>query len=172
MKNPTTIFFASCLAISVLIGLTACSDGPSSSAENKSSTSEASMNTPSHKNPIEGAWYLVWGEYNGEPRNESEPFQIKLFTEKHFTYVMKSTEGKWEGSSAGTYELLDGIYRETHLHGTNPDIWGKAADWEFEVRGDSLFMNGPVKITNENGEDATDMADVLNSMREIRVRAD
>ena len=33
-------------------------------------------------NPIEGGWYLIWGEYSGNAREDEEAFQFKQFSDK------------------------------------------------------------------------------------------
>ncbi|MDH3699574.1 MAG: hypothetical protein OEQ81_12990 [Flavobacteriaceae bacterium] len=148
--------------------MNSCNEQSSSYEESSSSFDEVPK---IERNPIEGAWYLVWGEYNGNERIEDKPFQVKLFTEKHFSYLMKSDSIQWGHGTVGTYELENGIYREKFLYSTNSANMGLTAEWEYEVKGDSLFMNGPIKIINAQGVDISEQDDRLHSMKEVRTRA-
>ena len=106
--------------------------------------------------------------------SEEDPFQMKLFTDKHFSYIMRSKAGEWKSASAGTYELIDqNTYRETHLHTTNRQYTGWVIDWNYEVRGDSLIFEGPTRIRDSKGSRPAEADQWLNApLKEIRVRAE
>lgn len=168
MKKLIRLSFQLILGIFLTFSIQSCTEPSSANA----TPTEPELVTGVPQNPIEGAWLLVWGEYGGEERVDTEPFQIKLFADTHFSYLMKSPDGEWNSGAVGTYEIEGDIYRETHLYSSTAENIGVTADWDFEVRKDSLFMNGPTRIVNEAGEEIEAFKEILNSMKEVRVRAD
>ena len=160
----------SCLSLLCLsLLLLAC--GPTSEPTAEASLAERSA-APEDANAIlDGGWYLVEGTYAGQKRAESKPFQFKLFGDGQFAFLMKSDGGAWDYSSTGSYELDGDVYRETFEFSTNPAFAGVTAEWKFELKGDSLFMEGPTKIINTDGQEAPELAGGYNTMQEVRVRA-
>jgi ketosteroid isomerase-like protein len=120
-------------------------------------------------NPIEGGWYLISGEYDGNKRGGSEPYQFKLFSAQHFALLMQTPAGEWKNSTTGSYSLSGDTFSETIEFSNRPEYVGMTLDWKYEVQGDTLFMEGPGKIVNEEGEEVAN--DSYNTMREIRIRA-
>lgn len=121
--------------------------------------------------PIQGAWELTSGKY-GMPdkpveRNQpNKPFQIKLFTDKHFAYVMQKPDGSFEQASAGTYKVSGNQYTETHNWVTEPKYKGYAFTFTYQLKGDQLIMKGPVKVLDAKGKEVK-----YPLMEEIRIRA-
>ena len=121
-------------------------------------------------NPILGGWYLVRGEYGEAVRAEGEPFQFKLFGEDQFAFLMKSDSGLWNFATTGSYELDGDIYRETFEYTTDTQMTGHTADWKYWLSGDTLYMEGPTRVVDAAGNAPPEFAEMLNSMREVRVR--
>ena len=160
----------SCLGL-VYMGLVFQACGPASepTAEANLSVSQA---TPENAGTIlDGGWYLVEGTYAGQKRAEAKPFQFKLFRDGQFAFLMQSEGGAWDYSSTGSYEIEGDIYRETFEFSTNAGFMGVTSEWKFELKGDSLFMEGPTKIINPDGQEAPELAGGYNTMQEVRVRA-
>lgn len=169
------VFKKSQHVILILLGLwsmDSCTEN-SSASENAMETSiNIEDNNPiKNTNPLEGGWYLIWGEYSGEKRDEKQPFQFKLFGDQYFSFLMKSVDGAWDYASTGTYELIGDTYRETFEFSTEPKYMGVTAEWKYQLKGDTLIMEGPTKIINQEGEEAPELAGGYNTMKEIRVRA-
>ena len=78
---------------------------------------------------------------------------------------MQNQEGEWKNGSGGTYYLDSNSYVETHSYNNNV---GTAA-WNYDVRGDSLFMEGPTFMIDAEGNKTTE--DMWH-LDEIRVRAE
>ena len=120
-------------------------------------------------NPIEGGWYLISGEYSGNKRGGTEPYQFKLFSNKHFALLMQTQEGEWKNSTTGSYSLSGNIFTETVEFSNRPEYLRMTLDWKYVLKGDTLIMEGPLRILNEEGEEVAQNS--YNTMREIRVRA-
>lgn len=116
----------------------------------------------------------MWGKYSGGERNTGKPFQFKLFSGKHYALIMEDNEGKWSSSVAGSYVLDGNIYRETVQYASPSfpkEVIGLTMDWKYEIKGDTLFMEGPLKVVDTKGNDLSASMGGLNSMKEKRVRA-
>ncbi len=147
-----------------------CTDRRAESVSDNS-TEIQDLPAESAANPIEGGWYLVWGEYSGNVREDTSAFQFKLFTDTHFAFLMRSTEGQWNSASTGSYRLNGDTYIETFEFSTNPENMGGTAEWNYSVSGDTLWMDGPIKIYDGNGEESPEWSQYYHTMKEIRVRA-
>lgn len=163
-------WWLNCLGLVCLsIFFQAC--GPTSEPTAEASIAESPAAPDNSSNLLDGGWYLVEGTYAGQKREESKPFQFKLFGDGQFAFLMKSEGGAWDYSSTGSYELEGDIYRETFEFSTSSAFMGVTAEWKFELKGDSLFMEGPTKIINTDGQEAPELAGGYNTMQEVRVRA-
>lgn len=145
--------------------------GPTSEPTAKASLGENQAAPENAGSILDGGWYLVEGTYAGQKRAESTPFQFKLFGEGQFAFLMKSESGAWDYSSTGSYEIEGDVYREKFEFSTNPAFMGVTAEWKFELKGDSLFLEGPSKIIGIDGQEAPELAGGYNTMQEVRVRA-
>ncbi|MEZ4699429.1 MAG: hypothetical protein R2834_03785 [Rhodothermales bacterium] len=124
---------------------------------------------PVPANPIEGAWELI-------QEGTGKVVQLKVFSRDHFAYVHLSDEGTIAGSSAGHYRLEGDRYIETHLYGSEDtsDRVPATFVWNFEVRGDSLLISGPLSCVDRDGnsmEDLFGMCTEGNGISETRIRA-
>lgn len=122
-------------------------------------------------NSIQGAWQLISGKYgmsdNPMERNQPDkPFQIKLFTDKHFAYVMQKPDGSFEQASAGSYTIQGDQYIETHNWNTDSQYNGFTFAFTYQLQGDKLVMKGPVKVLDAKGQVAK-----YPQMEEVRIRA-
>ena len=117
-------------------------------------------------NPIVGAWELLDTE-------TGETIQIKIFSESHFATVWTANGA----SSTGTYRLEGNEFIETHLYGSHEEGIKRAPvtmSWTYEVKGDSLFMSGPLSCSDRDGKNLDDLFEMCaegNSISETRVRA-
>ncbi len=158
----------------VLMGclvLSACD----SAQENAADPSSEAAATPTRNltaSPLAGTWETIHGEYGGQVRTSTpgQPFMMKQFDDHHFSLTAIDSTGKVSWSSFGTYELDGNLYKETHLYHSMPRLIGGYAEWEYELRNDTLFINGPTVVRDSAGNDLSNEFK-LNSMREIRVRA-
>ena len=127
--------------------------------------------SPEKPPSIEGGWEVVWGKYGDNVRDPGKPFQFKMFSDRHFSFIAEDGQGNWNWAAAGTYELEGDIYRETAIYNSIKEYVGLVLEWKYDVRGDTLIMEGPLKVMDTAGNILTQYNDRLNTMREIRVRA-
>lgn len=156
-----------CAGLTVLSGL---------GCQNSSATEESAVEAAT---AINGAWELMYVERTPADGEKSisdveEPLQLKVFSDKHFSYVHLTPEGKYAGSSAGTYRLEGNQYVETHLHGSNAEWDGKALTiaWEYSLDGDILTMSGPLSCVDGEGNDVMEQVMQGVTMMEKRRRAE
>lgn len=137
-----------------------------------SSSDKAEENETKAPEGIKGAWHLTWGKMgigteNEHIRNPENPYQIKVFTDKYFVLIMQNDTGAWNSVFGGEYRLEGDQFIETFLYHDQPtteEVW---LSWNYERRGDSLFMNGP----SDMSEYPKSQGWKLNSIDEIRVLA-
>ncbi|MBK8503986.1 MAG: hypothetical protein IPL46_18330 [Saprospiraceae bacterium] len=143
----------------------------------QSSPSESSLNTLSENtksveaNSIEGGWYLISGEYSGVKREEGQPFQFKLFGDKYFSLLMKGDNEDWNSAATGTYDLKGDIYMEKFEFCSKLKFEHAYGEWKYQLIGDTLIMEGPIKVIDGKGIESPELMGGYNSMREIRIRA-
>lgn len=169
MRTTTWISYLILTSVCLAFSILSCNNNQVSTAQaSLSSGAEAPSAAASE---IDGGWYLVKGTYGGQAREESSPFQFKLFREGQFAFLMKSEGGAWDYSSTGSYEIEGDVYREKFEFSTNPSFVGVTTEWKFKISGDSLYMEGPTKIINTEGKEAPELAGGYNTMQEVRVQA-
>ena len=122
--------------------------------------------------PLEGAWYLIEGTYNGETVKPEKPFQFKIFTDTHYSFLMQSDEGAWNRGMAGSYKIKDTTYIESCEFSSVPAQIGISAEWKYTIEDGKLIIEGPIRIMNPDGSDNKEFAGLLNTMHEVRVRAE
>ena len=121
-------------------------------------------------NSINGGWELINSE-------TGDVMQLKVFSDDHFSYVHRTNEGTFAGASSGSYRLEGDKYIETHFYSSDERFMERAPGtftWNFEVRGDSLFMSGPTSCIDKDGKSLEDLYGICkadNSISESRVRA-
>ncbi len=121
------------------------------------------------ESPLKGSWGLIEGNYSGkDSKHNGEIFQYKIFDDRHFSLSMKTPEGKWERNGIGTYTIDDDTFTETFISGSDTQYNGVSAEWKYEMQGDTLITNGPIKIFDKDGNPV--FQDAVNSMREVRIR--
>jgi|GEM_PF-3462818 len=107
-------------------------------------------------NPMVGAWELIEGTYQSadnlivERKQPEKPFQLKVFSPGHFSYVMNNEDDSFGGASAGTYRIEGNQYIETHY-------WHSAGNngtaiWEFLIEDDMLYMKS-VRFLDSDGKE-------------------
>ena len=123
-------------------------------------------------NPLIGGWNLVKGQYGGTLIKADDPFQFKVFSDQHFSFLMHTDSGGWNYSSAGRYEIKNGQYGEWCTFSTVPEYVGAYAAWNYYFQSDTLIFEGPVKMLDNNGEETEALRSIYGTMKEWRVRAD
>lgn len=167
MKKLT--FHGISLIIMIALGfLYAFSEAGPTSINKDSGTTLTTLDPPA--SPLVGGWLLIWGKYGDNIRNPEEPYQFKMFTDKHYSLLMDQGEGNWVGA-AGTYVLEDNIYKETVKYATLPEYVGFTLWWTYEIKNDTLWMTGPEKVFDKDGNEAPDAMGGYGHMKEARVRA-
>lgn len=119
-----------------------------------------------------GAWQLIHGEYTDPAgttsiQGDGSPFQLKLFTGTHFAYVMRNGDGSFREAAAGSYTLDGDSYQETHAYQSESGFIAYTATWKYRVSGDTLYMEGPVRVLDAVGNDVTEQ---ISQMKETRIR--
>jgi hypothetical protein len=128
------------------------------------------------KNPIEGAWNLVYdqrieadtlvwkfpGDFKGS--------EIKIWSKGYVLYVGKFVENNQDttvtdGWGGGPYKKIDGnVYEESIQYFSEPSFIGMRVRMLLEVRNDTLIQTWPA---DENGQ-----IDKSNFRQQKRVRLD
>ena len=144
-------YFLPLLLLGMIGVMSACQT--STASEEVTASSDAAS-------PIAGGWELVYGEYTstaGEKNIvEGEPFQLKVFSDKHFAYVGFSQAGQFNSASSGAYRLEGNRYIETHRYGSNPfleELGFVTIAWEYKIEDDMLIMSGPLSAEDAEGND-------------------
>ena len=119
-------------------------------------------------NPLVGAWELVYGKYGSSERSQPDnPFQLKVFSPNHFAFIMQKEDGTFDRARAGTYKIEGDKYIETHSWSSIDENVGITVTWEFRVEGDTLYMSGPTKVVDADGQEV----EYNVMMEEVRRRA-
>lgn len=103
---------------------------------------------------VEGAWQLVWGEYDNQLADMRNHYLFKTFNDGIFSLIAHDSTKKINFAGYGKYDFKDGIYHETFIYHNNPKYVG-GEDWQnLIVLGDTMYLNGFNKIMVE-GKDVT-----------------
>jgi hypothetical protein len=103
---------------------------------------------------VEGAWQLVWGEYNGQVADTSNRYIFKTFNNGVFSLIAYDSTKKITFAGYGKHEFEGDTYHETFMYHNNPKYIG-AANWQdLTVKGDTMYLNGFKKIV-VGGQDVT-----------------
>jgi hypothetical protein len=153
------------MALLIILSFTACN--PPVIDESSSDKQNA--------NPLTGAWLLINGKYFTADRDSilfevnkpDQPVQIKVFSEDYFAYISRREDGSNSAGSAGPYKIDENKYIETHDWSSYEIAIGATSTYEFRIKGDTLYMSGPIKSVYSNGENWDDHI----QMDEIRIRA-
>ncbi len=159
------IFPPLALALLMLSSLSACSDASHDASE----TAPAPSTEVS--NPLEGAWEVVYSKAvfpdSTVVRDEGTPFELKLFTPRHHTYIMRDAEGAFVTAGGGSYTFEGDTLTETHAYQFVPEWVGYIATWNVRFEQDTFYLTGPVKVVTAQGEDVTEeILGVLGQLEE------
>ena len=114
----------------------------------------------SNQNPYLGAWQLDYVKVvfpNGRVEViEDEGMEIKLFTNKHFSYIQHGPNREFSGTGGGPYEYDDSTLTLTHAFQAVDKLKGYVATWNVEHKGDSFVLKGFKTIVDSEGKDVTD----------------
>lgn len=158
MKKVTFMLFAFLLGISVL----SCNQN---TEKGESQSSTQTTNTP--VNPVEGAWKLVWAQYNDTLADMSNHVLVKMFADGAFSLFAHDSSGKMKYTGYGKYEFEGNRYLETFIYHNSKQNWG-GKDWQnLEVKGDTMYMNGFTKMII-GGKEVTDYPKIREKL--IRVK--
>ena len=162
-------FTQAALVLLVLFSASACAEPPASETD-PMPVSEAA-------NPLEGSWELMYRKAvfpdSTVVREEAIPFELKLFTSTHHTYIMRDAEGSFISAGGGAYTFEGDAFSETHAYQSVPAWVGHVATWQVRFEQDRFHMTGPTKVVNAQGDDVTaEVQGVLGQVEETfrRVR--
>jgi hypothetical protein len=120
----------------------------------KNEVQSASRVATSDAKSVEGAWQLVWGEYNGQVADTSNRYIFKTFNNGVFSLIAYNSTKKITFAGYGKYEFEGDTYHETFMYHNNPKYIG-AANWQdLTVKGDTMYLNGFKKVV-VGGQDMT-----------------
>lgn len=120
--------------------------------KDESQSSIQTVNTSAKS--VEGAWQLVWGEYDDKLADTSNHYMFKTFNNGVFSLIAYDSTKKINFAGYGKYDFEDGTYHETFIYHNNPK-YVEATDWQnLEVKGDTMYMNGFIKVV-VGGKDMT-----------------
>ena len=103
-------------------------------------------------NPLEGFWESRYSEWNrgGEITVRKSPddfMQTKAYGKEHFVYIVRIPDsiGKEYHGGRGKYKLSgDTLFEMAEPWDDNTEINEVALMFRVEIRGDSLFQEGPI----------------------------
>jgi hypothetical protein len=120
----------------------------------KNKAQSANQVATSDAKSVEGAWQLVWGEYNGQVADTSNRYIFKTFNNGVFSLIAYDSTKKISFAGYGKYEFEGDTYHETFIYHNNPKYIG-AENWQdLTVKGDTMYLNGFKKIV-VGGKDVT-----------------
>jgi hypothetical protein len=103
---------------------------------------------------VEGAWQLVWAEYDGKLADTRNYFLFKSFNNGVFSLIAYDSTKKISFAGYGKYEFEGDTYHETFMYHNEPNYVG-AEDWQdLTVKADTMYLNGFKKII-VGGKDVT-----------------
>ena len=103
---------------------------------------------------VEGAWQLVWGEYDDQVADTSNHYLFKTFNNGVFSLIAYDSTKKISYAGYGRYGFEGDTYHETFIYHNNPEYTG-GADWQdLVVKGDTMYLNGFKKVV-VGGKDVT-----------------
>ena len=103
---------------------------------------------------VEGAWQLVWAEYDDQPADMSNYYLFKTFNNGVFSLIAYDSTKKIAFAGYGKYEFEEDTYHETFIYHNEPNYVG-AQDWQdLKVKGDTMYLNGFKKVV-VGGKDVT-----------------
>jgi hypothetical protein len=106
------------------------------------------------KASVEGAWQLVWAEYDGKLADTRNYFLFKSFNNGVFSLIAYDSTKKISFAGYGKYEFEGDTYHETFMYHNDPNNVG-AEDWQdLTVKADTMYLNGFKKII-VGGKDVT-----------------
>jgi len=142
---------ASFLFLSFLVSLCILSCNETAEKEKSQNSSQITTNASDH---VEGAWQLVWAEYDGKLADTSNHYLFKEFSNGVFSLIAYDSTKKINFAGYGKYEFEGDTYHETFIYHNNPQYVG-GTDWQdLVVKGDTMYMNGFKKIV-VGGKDVT-----------------
>lgn len=72
-------------------------------------TNSQSVNRPVTYESINGAWELVWSNWNGQIKNLGKPLAFKMMDNGLESVLMKDSTGKWNQGAVCTLEIVGEI---------------------------------------------------------------
>ena len=103
---------------------------------------------------VEGAWQLVWAEYDDQPADMSNYYLFKTFNNGVFSLIAYDSTKKIAFAGYGKYEFEGDTYHETFIYHNEPNYVGAEAWQDLVVKGDTLYFNGFKKVV-VGGKDVT-----------------
>ena len=148
--------------ITVIIVGISCNNNPA-----KEDKQDAAKTATASATAIDGSWDLVWGKYNDTIQPIKKSVQFKQFSNGFFSMIAWGDSGKLSYCGYGKYELNGRSYKETFLYHNNPEYVG-GMDWqEYELKGDTLYTKGFIKVIIGGKEETAKFPKI----EEKRVRA-
>lgn len=96
--------------------------------------------------PVEGAWKLVWAQYNDTLADMTNHILVKMFTGGSFSLFAHDSTGTIKFTGYGKYNFEGDTYHEKFLYHNNPRFVG-GEDWQnLSVQGDTMYLNGFTKV--------------------------
>jgi hypothetical protein len=125
---------------------------------NQSNEKNENQNSPQKTNTsaqsVEGAWQLVWGEYDDKIADTSNHYLFKAFNNGVFSLIAYDSTKKINFAGYGKYQFEGDTYHETFIYHNDPEFVG-GEDWQdLVVKGDTMYLNGIKKVV-VGGKDLT-----------------
>jgi hypothetical protein len=112
--------------------------------KNEAQSSKGVANT--YAKSVEGAWQLVWAEYDNQVADTSNYYIFKTFNNGVFSLIAYDSTKKISFAGYGKYGFEGDTYHETFIYHNNAEFIG-AENWQdLTVKGDTMYLNGFKKI--------------------------
>lgn len=125
---------------------------------------EAKKETPALSIPVEGAWKLVWAQYNDTLADMSNHTLVKMFANGSFSIFAHDSAGKINYAGYGKYNFEGDTYHEEFLY-HNKTKFTVVEDWQdLSIKGDTMYLNGITKVVIGGKDVTSDMKKVREKL--------
>ncbi len=107
------------------------------------------------KATLQGSWTMIKYKYGTEKEFSEVPAiitYVKNLTTTHYSWASYGEDGNLIWAGGGTYEIVDGKYRENieYFHPLGSNLSGTYVDFDYTINGNDWTISGYVKEVQLN----------------------